>query len=63
VSDEQLPQLLRDFDAFCARARRRLIEGHTRYGQAWRTRDNGAELLDELADALNYVFFMAEQVK
>jgi len=61
--DLALAELLDSFDAFCARARARLVAGHTRYGQAWRTRDNGAELLDELADALNYVFFMAEQAK
>ena len=57
MSDEQLPQLLRDFDAFCARARRRLIEGHTRYGQAWRTRDNLAALCEEAEDSFVYGFF------
>jgi len=59
----ELVELLARFDAFCARARARLIEGHERYGQAWCGRDNRAELLDELADALNYAFFLAAQAK
>ena len=55
--DLALAELLDSFDAFCARARRRLIAGHTRYGQAWRTRDNLAALCEEAEDAFCYGFF------
>jgi NTP pyrophosphatase (non-canonical NTP hydrolase) len=62
VTDD-LKALLARFDAFYARALRRLIAGAERYGSAWRERDNQAELLDELADALNYCFFLAMQAQ
>jgi hypothetical protein len=55
--DAELAKLLEHFDAFCARARERLIEGHARYGDAWRGRDSIAEFQDELTDALNYALF------
>ena len=55
--DTELDELLEHFDAFCARARQRLIAGHDRYGNAWRRRDNLAEFQDELTDALNYALF------
>lgn len=55
--DSDLVTLLEAFDDFCARARRRLVAGHERYGQAWRTRDNLAELCEEAEDAFCYGFF------
>jgi len=55
--DQALAELLDSFDAFCQRARRRLIAGHTRYGQAWRTRDNLAALCEEAEDSFVYGFF------
>jgi len=57
VNDKHLDRLLRNFDAFCARARRRLIAGHEQYGQAWRGRDNLAALCEEAEDAFCYGFF------
>jgi len=60
---EDLAELVSAFDAFYVRAQRRLIAGYERYGSAWRERDNQTELLDELADALAYCFFLALQVK
>ena len=60
---DDLKALLARFDAFYARAQRRLVGGAERYGSAWRERDNQAELLDELADALNYCFFLAMQAQ
>ena len=53
----ELQAVLSAFDAFCARARERLIEGHARYGHAWKTRDNLAALLEECEDAFVYGFF------
>jgi len=55
--DLEVAELLAAFDAFCQRARRRLIEGHERYGQAWRTRDNLAALCEEAEDSFVYGFF------
>lgn len=53
----ELVELLAHFDAFCARARARAMAGHTRYGQAWRGRDNLAALCEEAEDAFCYGFF------
>jgi hypothetical protein len=60
---DDLKALLARFDAFYARAQRRLVGGAERYGSAWRERDNQGELLDELGDALNYCFFLAMQAQ
>jgi len=61
--DAELTELLEHFDAFCARARQRLIAGHERYGDAWRRSDNLAEFQDELTDALNYALFASLKAK
>ena len=55
--DREIEQLLREFDAFCARARARLVAGHAQYGEAWRERDNLAALCEEAEDAFVYGFF------
>ena len=52
-----LGMLLAAFDAFCARARQRLVDGHQVYRDQWRRRDNLAALQEESADAFVYGFF------
>ena len=59
VFTRQLPASMR------AMVRERYIMGYEQYGDAWADRDNLAEALPEIADALVYVFqaVMAGQVR
>ncbi len=55
--DPVLKEVLAEFDAFCHQVRLRLIDGHARYGSAWRSRNCLGELMEESADAFAYGFF------
>ena len=53
---KSLKRLLKFYDLFCRQERLRIIEGHKKYGEDWKTKDNRYEHWQEILDEWGYTF-------